>query len=260
MTVDTYTTAIDKIHAPELSVERAIKAAKARAAARASAQLKTRYTAAAASIALATAGGMMFYLFGKEQPPVSPLTVITATESNTESADSAETKPAQSKTEAATAADKPTQTQSSTSETAAETRSVTEPTTAERQPETQKRAETPSPTEAQAPTQNADQPTVTPTIADSTEPYIPEDPDIDSSLLGDDGKVYFMIASVGLDKIEGEEAFTDDHIYYIETKFGRWEYNPLPWLAIQPYDKGTSGKTYYYYYSSDGTILYQEVR
>ena len=261
MTVDTYTTAIDKIHAPELSVERAIKAAKARAAARASAQLKTRYTAAAASIALATAGGMMFYLFGKEQPPVSPSTVITATENNTESAESAETKPAQSKTEAATSAEKSTETQAATSETAAETRSVTEPTTAERQPETQKRAETPSPTEAQAPTQKADPPTEQPK---------PEEiiANIDTSKLCGDGKLYFMIAETGLSQIEDPNAFSDDKVIYIETKWGEpivikpftinpedhlFE-NPVPGTGLNPQMNSTSC----YFYNSMGEILWTE--
>jgi hypothetical protein len=86
MTHNTYTAVLDKLHAPGISVERAISAAKARAAARASAQLRTRYTAAAASVVIASAAGAsMFFIFGNKPESVQTSPSVIETVFETES-------------------------------------------------------------------------------------------------------------------------------------------------------------------------------
>ena len=79
MRYNAYTTAVNEIHVSEEMIERAIKAAKQRAAARASAQIKTRYAAVAASVVLASvAGGLAYGFYHNNSVPVKPAPVSAA--------------------------------------------------------------------------------------------------------------------------------------------------------------------------------------
>lgn len=255
-----YTLTIDSIHAPEYAVENAIKAAMLRAANTASNQAKVRYAAVAASIVLAGAAAVSYYkMFGSFQPPAEPsgLTptvtasenvsepseTVTATEAKAGNATEHTQKPSES-TAATETESAETVTESKSDETV---NSAHIPTEAAR-PETEK--PTSKPTERV--TEKATQPPI------ETEPeYVevpPIDVDVDSSQLGDDGKLYCMIAETAYDVVNDPDAFSDSHVYYVETKFGRYR----QWFDYGTVYRENMSNMKYVFYNSDGVVLYTE--
>ena len=250
MKTNVYTLAIDQIHVSESAIEAALAAAKLRASKTASSQAKVRYAAIAASVVLAGAASAAY--FGnivKFEPPVSlssivPTVTATQAEQPTDSKAVRETSAATEKHIKATEkAQAPESTEapinyfetSNTTETSAPDKQEPEPTDAPVSPTV-------------APTQSApDQP------ATESNPL----PEVDSSQLCSDGKLFIALAQTGLSQIDDPEAFSDDHLYYIETKFGRY-YKiqppkldpPIPSWIDQPKSDQTV-----YLYNSDGAIL-----
>lgn len=246
MKTNAYTMAIDHIHVSESAIEAALAAAKLRASKTASSQAKARYAAIAASVVLAGAASAVY--FGnivKFEPPVSPSPIVpTVTATQAE-------QPTASKASAATekhtqATEKAQATQNSEAPISySETSSTTETTATDRQE--------PKPTDAPvtptvAPTQSApDQPTTEPNPL----------PEVDSSQLCADGKLFIALAPTGLSQIDDPGAFSDDHLYYIETKFGRYYKIQPPKLdppVLSWIDQPKSDQMVYLY-NSDGEIV-----
>lgn len=239
MKTNAYTVAIDHIHVSESAIEAALAAAKLRASKTTSSQARVRYAAIAASVVLAGAASAAY--FGnivKFEPPVSPSPIVptvTATQAEL---------PTESKTSAATekhtqATEKAQATQSSEAPISySETSGTTETTATDRHE--------PKPTDA--PTQSA--PVQPPTESNPL-------PEVDSSQLCADGKLYIALAPTGLSQIDDPGAFSDDHLYYIETKFGRY-YKIQPPKLDPPVpswiDQPKSDQTVYLY-NSDGEIV-----
>lgn len=250
MKTNAYTLAIDQIHVSESAIEAALAAAKLRASKTASSQAKIRYAAIAASVVLAGAASAAY--FGnivKFEPPVSPSSIVptvtaTQAEQPTEAKALRETSAATEKhIEATEKAQAPESTEvpisysgtSNTTETSAPNKQEPEPTDAPVAP-------------TAAPTQSApDQP------ATESNPL----PEVDSSQLCADGKLFIALAPTGLSQIDDPDAFSDDHLYYIETKFGRYYKIQPP--KLDPFipswiDQPKSDQTVYLY-NSDGAIL-----
>ena len=250
MNTNLYTTAIGNIHVSEDAIEAALSAAKLRAAKTASAQAKLRYAAIAASVVLAgTASAVYFGNVAQFKPPVNP-SPLSPTAASTNAVDPTEPKTIK---ETTPATEKPTasvdhtsdETDSTESEIKhSETNTAQEPTSSrQRSQETEVPA---APSDATAETA-------------PTEPPMKQNPlpEVDSERLCTDGKLYITIAETGLEHIEDPEAFTDDHLYYIETKFGRY-YQIKP-IELEPFvpswiDQPKSDEMVYLY-NSDGEIV-----
>lgn len=257
MITNSYTAAIENIHVSEGAIEAAIAAAKQRAAEQraataVSAQAKIRYAAIAASVVLAGAASAAYFTnIGRIAPPVVPSPVsATETAVAAETAPtSASTHPAISETNTATEPQEATAPQSAVTEAPAPT--VFKPTESHSDP---------NPTEKPAaPTTAPQKPTEPPPQAPPTEAAGPYDlaDNVDPSLLCADGKLYMAIAETGLTHIDDPAAFSDDHLYYIDTKFGRY-YLPKP-FELKPIvpswvDEPKSDETVYLY-NSDGEIV-----
>lgn len=250
MKTNAYTMAIDHIHVSESAIEAALAAAKLRASKTASSQAKARYAAIAASVVLAGAASAAY--FGnivKFEPPVSPSPIVpTVTATQAE-------QPTEAKAvrETCAATEKHTQ----ATEKAQATESTEAPISYS---ETSNTAETSAPDEhTPAPTDVPVTPTVAPTQSAPDQPPTEANPlpEVDSSQLCSDGKLFIALAQTGLSQIDDPEAFSDDHLYYIETKFGRY-YKiqtpkldpPVPTWIDQPKSDQTV-----YLYNSDGAIL-----
>lgn len=252
MRYNAYTTAVNEIHVSEEMIERAIKAAKQRAAARASAQIKTRYAAVAASVVLASvAGGLAYGFYHNNSVPVKPAPVSAATES-TETAHT-ETQTATKTTENPTAG--------GNTEATAVPETTVQNVTQNNIQETEPPAATEAPRETVSPTEQYEAPTEPiPTEVEPTTAELPPEmtDDIDRSLLCDDGKVYFAVAETGLSSIDDPNAFSDQNLYYIETKFGRYyrikplQINPEDYVINYGFPASLSTG---YLYNSNGTIL-----
>ena len=252
MKTNIYTLAIGQIHVSESAIEAALAAAKLRASKTASSQAKVRYAAIAASVVLAGAASAAY--FGniiKFEPPVSPSSIVP--------------------TVAATQAEQPTEAKA-VRETSAATEKHTQATEKAQAPasteapisysETSNTAETSAPDEhTPAPTDVPVTPTVVPTQTAADQPATEANPlpEVDSSQLCADGKLFIALAPTGLSQIDDPEAFSDDHLYYIETKFGRY-YKiqppkldpPIPLWIDQP-----KSDQMVYLYNSDGEIIGQ---
>ncbi len=266
MKTNTYTAAISSVHVSEAAIEAAITAARLRAAQTASNQIKLRYAAVAASVVLAGVGGYALYQgAGSFSPPVSPVPVPASTVAETLSAETQSSTVQETRPHAASSTAKPTVTPTA-GETSQPANSRTEQP-AENTDETQTPAATQKPTEKTGgtvkPTVPA-KPTQPPTSpsAETTVSRIVIDPisiKIEKSELGEDGKLYMMIAPTGLSKIDDPEAFTDEHVYYYETKFGRFYIRPLtidPEEYLFPNDRPASlADSLCYFYNSRGEIL-----
>lgn len=252
MKTNVYTTAIDHIHVSESAIEAALASAKLRAAKTVSSQAKMRYAAVAASVVLAGAASAAY--FGnivKFEPPVSPSPIVP--------------------TVTATQAEQPTEAKA-VRETSAATEKHINATEKAQAPEsteapisyseTSNTAETSAPDDhTPAPTDVPVTPTVAPTQSAPDQPATEADPlpEVDSSQLCADGKLFIALAQTGLSQIDDPEAFSDDHLYYIETKFGRY-YKiqppkldpPIPSWIDQP-----KSDQMVYLYNSDGEIIGQ---
>ena len=250
MRYNAYTTAVSEIHVSEDMVERAIKAAKQRAAARASAQIKTRYAAVAASVVLASvAGGLAYNVYHNGTAPIktAPISIaIEPTEAMRTETQIASVQPTVSvKSSEATAPSEPPELNATENDVQ----------------EAEAPAATKTPQEIASPTELHESPTepIPTEVAPTTADLPPEmTGDIDRSLLCDDGKVYFAIAETGLSSIADPNAFSDQNLYYIETKFGRY-YRIQP-LQINPEDYVIdygfpASLATGYLYNSNGTIL-----
>ena len=254
-----YTRAIDGIHAPESAVERAIREAAKRVGEPPAIRNRARIIAAAACFVLVSAAAVtVFAVFGN-RPPVetkpSEIAVTEATSSGEKPTEAQKNNdPTQKVTEATSAAktEKPTATaETETNDTPGQTENKTETKAAE-----QKK----SPTEAA--TQRATEKTTKPTTkpaATEAQPTEDEDIsdiiDIDFSQVCDDGKVYCTIAETGLTQIDDPEAFTDDHLIIVVTK---WETKVLknPKYQLEELLKKSAEKSgTWYYYNSNGDIL-----
>lgn len=250
MRYNAYTTAVSEIHVSEDMVERAIKAAKKRAAARASAQIKTRYAAVAASVVLASvAGGLAYNVYHNGTAPIKTAPISIATEP-TEAM----------RTETQIASEQPTVSVKSSEATAPSEPPELNATENDVQ-EAEAPAATETPQETLSPTEQLVDPTEPiPTEIEPTSSELPHEmtDDIDRSLLCDDGKVYFAIAETGLGSIDDPNAFSDQNLYYIETKFGRYyriqplQINPEDYVIDYGFPASLSTG---YLYNSNGTIL-----
>ena len=266
MISNTYTCAVENIHAPASAVERALREAKRRAAAPPPPQhINSRVIAAAASLVLVSAASATAYLyFDRAQPPITSHIAV---------GESQATQP-QNDPEQPTETTKPSTAKAATETATESAQSASEATT---QPQNTADNHSPAPTAGS---------TVKPTEAAAEKPTphtgntipTPEEVQIDSSQLGRDGKLFFLIAPTAMNRIDDPAAFTDDHLLYIETKWGVVtvnDFKPLTLTVFEPYghsgtstpDSATSGTTnpassgaavkyHYYYYNSDGTILY----
>ncbi|MBQ3284912.1 MAG: hypothetical protein IJH40_04635 [Ruminococcus sp.] len=252
MKTNIYTLAIGQIHVSESAIEAALAAAKLRASKTASSQAKVRYAAIAASVVLAGAASAAY--FGniiKFEPPVSPSPIVptvaaTQAEQPTEAKAVHETVAATEKHIKATEKAQPTESTEAPI-SYSETSNTTETSVPDKQ--------TPAPTNAPV------APTAAPTQSAADQPATEADPlpEIDSSQLCADGKLFIALAPTGLSQIDDPEAFSDDHLYYIETKFGRY-YKiqppkldpPIPLWIDQP-----KSDQMVYLYNSDGEIIGQ---
>lgn len=252
MKTNVYTLAIDQIHVSESAIEAALAVAKLRASKTASSQAKVRYAAIAASVVLAGAASAAY--FGniiKFEPPVSPSPIVpTVTATQAE-------QPTEAKAVRETSA--ATEKHIEATEKAQATESTEAPIIYS---ETSNTAETSAPDKQEPePTDAPVSPTVAPTQSAPDQPATESNPlpEVDSSQLCSDGKLYITIAETGLEHIEDPEAFTDDHLYYIETKFGRYyQFKPI---ELEPFipswiDQPKSDEMVYLY-NSDGEIVGQ---
>lgn len=253
MKTNTYTAALDSVHVSQAVIEAAIASAKRRRAKTAANQIKIRYAAAAAGLVLASVSGYaLYHSSGDFQPPVNHIPSPISS-SDTEPTEVAEN----NATFATLTLKEPTVTASENAEMT--TTKVTESNEESAEAPT---AETPTvtkkPTEKPKPT---DSPPETEPSALAGGPIIidPIDREIDRSELGDDGKLYMMIAPTGLTHIDEPGAFTGDHVYYYETKFGRTYIKPLtidPEDYLFPNDNPSDlGNSLCYFYNSRGEIL-----
>lgn len=257
-----YTIAIDSVRAPALAVENAIKYAKRRAARRASVQVRAGYAAAAASVVIAGAAGILYLNSGFE-PPVSPVQVTQTASLPTRASESAAV-PSVKGTAPPTAA-KP-------SEKTAESTKPSEPASTAQDASQPSRAQTESTVSAtQSVTEDAEKPAVIPTQKATSKPtdkpsdkpaetesgmveVSPIEVEVDSSRLSDDGKLYCVIAETGYDVAGDPDAFSDSRVYYVETKFGRYK-QPFGawWVESESLDNLS-----YIFYNSDGIVVYTE--
>ncbi|MBQ3329725.1 MAG: hypothetical protein IJG87_00940 [Ruminococcus sp.] len=247
-----YTAAIDNLHVSESAIEAALAAAKLRAAKTASAQAKVRYAAIAASVVLAGAASAVYFgNIARFQPPVSPAPAAP-TVSSTQADSATEAKAARETTAATEEHTAPTEKAQGTesAETSAdhtETYSVPKATEFPAEPTT---AATEAPA-APSPSPTEPDPIETPTEQSPL-------PEVDSSLLCADGKLFIAIAETGMEQIDEPTAFSDDHLLYIETKFGRY-YQIKPY-SIEPErltlkNSGSVSEQTCYLYNSDGEII-----
>lgn len=270
MISNTYTCAVENIHAPASAVERALREAKRRAAAPPPPQhINSRVIAAAASLVLVSAASATAYLyFDRAQPPITSHIAVGETQA---------TQP-QNDPEQPTETTKPSTAKAATETATEAAQSATDATT---QPQNTADNHSPAPTAGSAskPTEAAaEKPTEKPTPHTGNTIPTPEEVQIDSSQLGRDGKLFFLIAPTAMNHIDDPAAFTDDHLLYIETKWGVVtvnEFKPLTLNVFEPYGHSTVStpdsaapdtetlsspqaavKYHYYYYNSDGTILY----
>ena len=252
MKTNAYTMAIDHIHVSESAIEAALAAAKLRASKTASSQAKVRYAAIAASVVLAGAASAAY--FGnivKFEPPVNPSSIVpTVTATQAE-------QPTEAKAvrETSAATEKHTQ----ATEKAQATESIEVPISYS---ETNNHSETSAPDSQEPESTDAPVlPTVAPTQSAPDQPATESNPlpEVDSSQLCSDGKLFIALAQTGLSQIDDPDAFSDDHLYYIETKFGRY-YKiqppkldpPIPSWIDQP-----KSDQMVYLYNSDGEIIGQ---
>ena len=230
MKTNAYTLAIDHIHVSESAIEAALEAAKRRVAKTASSQAKVRYAAVAASVVLTGAASAVYFgNIARFEPPVSlspaaPTVLSTeavadGTEAVRETTATTETTPAPTERKQETESAEETIRYSATHNAQA-----TEPTA--EQKATEKTAPTEAPKAAPTTTVKATEP---PPAETPTEPEDVPLPEVDRSLLCADGKLFITIAETGLEHIDDLEAFSDDHLYYIDTKFGRY-------YKIQPFE------------------------
>lgn len=258
---NSYTTAIENIHAPEYAVENAIRTAEIRAAQINSNRIKVRYTAAAASVVLAGAAGLYFYnMFGQDKPGFDPPIVpsaVTVTEESSEASETvidSEAKDVKAAETVSAADSSVSATETVTKETEAAAESINAETVPDKQAETEidPPAVKPSEKPAEEPAEKATDP------HEQTEPeYVevqPIDVEVDSSQLGDDGKLYCMIAETAYDVVNDPDAFSDSHVYYVETKFGRYR----QWFDYGAVYRDEMSKKKYVFYNSDGVVLYTE--
>ena len=241
MRYNAYTTAVSEIHVSEDMVERAIKAAKQRAAARASAQIKTRYAAVAASVVLASvAGGLAYNVYHNGTAPIKTAPISIATEP-TEAI----------RTETQIASEQPTVSVKSSEATA-----PSEPPELNATENDVQEAEAPAATETPQETLSPTEQLVDPTepIPTEVEPTSSELPHVGFALIF----VSVLLAETGLGSIDDPNAFSDQNLYYIETKFGRYyriqplQINPEDYVIDYGFPASLSTG---YLYNSNGTIL-----
>ena len=257
MKTNAYTVAIDHIHVSQSAIEAALAAAKLRASKTASSQAKVRYAAIAASVVLAGAASAAYFgsiagfdLPTKPSPTASPSIGSTEAVKETEHTKGTESR-STAKAETAPHPAEPTE----QAESAAETR--------EAKPQSATDTDgmgAPAPTDSAAAITETSVPDSMITPSEPSKPTPTEAsplPEVDSSQLCADGKLYIALAQTGLSQIDDPEAFSDDHLYYIETKFGRYykiqppKLNPpVPSWIDQPKSDQTV-----YLYNSDGEIV-----
>lgn len=257
MKTGVYTAAIDNIHVSQSAIEAALAAAKLRAAKTASAQAKLRYAAIAASVVLAGAASTVYFgNIAKFEPPVSPAPAAP-TAASTQADDETEAKAAN---ETATATEKP----AALAETvhAAEGTENNNEYPIEQTEINPKQGAASSHAEPTAAATEAAAPTISPTDSAPVETSAEQSPipEVDPSLLCADGKLFIAVTGTGLDHIDDPDAFSDDHLYYIETKFGRY-YQIRP-LQIEHFDlrlneEKPQSDEMVYLYNSDGEIVGQ---
>lgn len=253
MKTNAYTVAIDHIHVSQSAIEAALAAAQLRASKTASSQAKVRYAAIAASVVLAGAASAAYFgSIAGFDPPTKPSPGVTSSIGSTEAVKETEhTKGTESKSmaEAATAP--------APAETTEQAQSVVE--TRESATDTDG-MEAPAPTDSTAAITETSVPDSMITPSEPSKPTPTEAsplPEVDSSQLCADGKLFIALAQTGLSQIDDPDAFSDDHLYYIETKFGRY-YKIHPPKLSPPVpswiDQPKSDQTVYLY-NSDGEIL-----
>lgn len=255
MKTNAYTIALDNIHVSESAIEAALAAAKLRATKTASAQAKLRYAAIAASVVLAGAASAAYFgNIAQFKPPVTP-SPLSPTAASTNAADATEPKAVKGTT---AATEKPLVSADNTDAAVKteSTESVIEhsETTVAQEPASpqQKNQATEAPA---APTDAATEPA--PTESPAEQNPLPE---VDSERLCADGKLFIAFAATGIEQIDESEAFTDDHLYYIETKFGRYYRIQPPEIKFinLSLDKETPrSDEMVYLYNSDGEIVGQ---
>ncbi|MBQ3264926.1 MAG: hypothetical protein IJH07_04025 [Ruminococcus sp.] len=261
MKTNSYTMAIDRIHVSESMIEAALAAAKLRAAKTAAAQTKVRYAAVAASVVLAGAASAAYFSnIAGFKPPVSPAPAApTAIATDVEATEAATTQGSVPATQAHTESTEKQRGTEHSQETIyySATRPTQEETAAG---SSQTATDAPKATEAPRPAPTHSAPTVSAATEPATEPQDVPLPEIDRSLLCADGKLYITVAETGLEYIDDPAAFSDDHVYYIETKFGRF-YQIKPFeikhidLSLNN-DKPKSDEMVYLY-NDDGEIVGQ---
>lgn len=253
MNTNLYTTAISSIHVSEDAIKAALSAAKLKAAKTASAQAKLRYAAIAASVVLAgTASAVYFGNVAQFKPPVSP-SPLSPTAASTNAVDPTEPKSSKEPsdvTEESTASVDHTADDTDSTEPVIEhsqTNTVQEPTSPQ-----QKNQETEAP---DIPTENVTEPA--PTESPAEQNPLPE---VDSERLCADGKLFIAFAATGIEQIDESEAFTDDHLYYIETKFGRYyriQPPEIKFIDLSLDKESPRSDEMVYLYNSDGEIVGQ---
>lgn len=254
-----YTRAIDGIHAPESAVERAIREAAKRVGEPSAIRNRARIIAAAACFVLVSAAAViLFVVFGSRPPVETKPYAIAVTEATDAGEKPTENQKKEKSSEKATEAASTANTEKPTA--TAETGTDETPGHTGREAETKATEQKKSPTEAatQRATEKTTKPTTKPaaTEAQPTEDEdISEIIDIDFSQVCDDGKVYCTIAETGLTQIDDPEAFTDDHLIIVVTK---WETKVLknPKYQLEELLKKSAEKSgTWYYYNSNGDIL-----
>lgn len=261
MKTNTYTASIEHLHVSDAAIEAAIQSAKLRTAALQSNQTKLRYAAIAASVLLAGVGGYALYHgAGSYSPAVTPAPSPAATVVETQSTEAQKGAVQETKPKATSAPTRPTATPSAAA--ASQNADIHTDHATENSRETHQPASAQEPTKPAQPTEKPIQPaTLTPTQASGSPIIIdPIEEDIPLSKLGKDGRLYMMIAETGLEQIDDPGAFTDEHVYYYETKFGRCYIQPLtiePGDHLFPNDTPANlGNSLCYFYNSRGEILY----
>lgn len=254
MKTNAYTMALDSIHVSESAIEAALAAAKLRAAKTASNEAKVRYAAIAASVVLAGAASAVYFgNIARFEPPVSPAPAAP-TVASMQADGATEAKTTQDKSVATEEHTTPTEKAQGTesAETSADhtvTYSVQKATEFSAEPTT---AATEAPA---APTDAATKPM--PTEMPTEQSPLPE---VDPERLCADGKLFIAIAETGMEQIDEPTAFSDDHLLYIETKFGRYyKIQPpqIEYYNLTLYDDRPKSDEMVYLYNSDGEIIGQ---
>lgn len=254
-----YTIAADSVRAPAYAVENAIRLAKRRAARRASTRVKVGYAAAAASVVIAGTAGILLINGSGFEPPTSPSRDTQTASLSTRSSESA-AKPTAQSTAPSTSQDPSEKTAGSSKPSEPLTESPSASEISHTQGES---AVSPTQTTASATEKSAVPPTSKPTSKPAEKPtetesemveVSPIDVEVDSSRLSDDGKLYCVIAETGYDVNSDPDAFSENRVYYVETKFGRFKQPFGAWWV----DSTSLDNLSYIFYNSDGIVVYTE--